>query len=110
MRVENCPRSGAEVFNTEYRLEASAKDSSGQCALGAPLRKGEEIVRREKDGLNIILDSGEDGCRRIWPTHFILESEIRSEEGTQEGRTGYANESNNSLAQGESVGEMTLWK
>ena len=36
----------------------------------------------------------------------------RSEEGTQEGRTGYANESKNSLEQGESesVGEMTLWK
>ena len=75
-----------------------------------PLRKGEEIVQREKDGLNIKIDSGEDGCRWIWPRHFNLESEIRSEEGTQEGRTEYDNESKNSLEQGESVGEMTLWK
>ena len=55
-----------------------------------------------------MIDSGEDGCRRIWPRYFNLESEIRSEEGTQEGRTGYVKESKNSLEQGESVGEMTM--
>ena len=68
------------------------------------------MVRREKGGLNIIIGSGEVGCRRIWPMYFNLESEIRSEDGTQEGRTGYVRESKNSLEQGESVGETTLWK
>ena len=46
----------------DCRWEASARDGSGQCALGAPRRKGDEIGRSEKEGLNIIIDSGDEGC------------------------------------------------
>ena len=42
-----------------HRWEASARDSSGQRALSSPLRKGAEMVRREKERLKIIIGSGE---------------------------------------------------
>ena len=37
---------------------------------------------RENEGLNIIIDSGEVGCRRMCPRYLNLESEMRSEDGT----------------------------
>ena len=59
------------MFRTVCRWEASARDSSGQCALGAPRRKGGEIVRSEKEGFNIIIDSRDEGYLKICPRHCI---------------------------------------
>ena len=83
------------MFRTVCRWEASARDSSGQCALGAPRRKGDETSRSEKEGLNS-------------PRHFILESEIRRDEGIQVERAGYERESKHSFEQGESEGSRAL--
>ena len=103
-------RGGGVQDWTVCRWEVSTRDSSGQCALGAPRREGVEIVRSEKEGLNIIIDSGDEGCLRIWPRDFILESEIWRDERIQVERTGYERESKYSFEQGESDGRTTLWK
>ena len=46
----------------------------------------------EKEGLNIIIDSGDEGCLRICPKYFNLESEIRRDDGMHVERTGYERE------------------
>lgn len=74
---------------------------------GAPCRKGEGIVRSECDRLNIVIDSAESGCLRMCPRYLIRASEIRMDDGIQEGRIGYDNERRYSLEHGESVGERT---
>ena len=45
--------------NKKALCAASANANSGQCALGAPRRKGGGIARREQDGLNTITNSAE---------------------------------------------------
>ena len=64
---------------------------------------------REYDGLNIMTDSGDEGCLRMRLKYFSLESEIQRDEGIQVERTGYERESKYSFEQGESEGRMTLW-
>ena len=59
--------------------------------------------------LNIVMESGDEGCLRICPRYFNLESEIRRDDGTHVGRMGYERESKHSFEQGESVGNKTLW-
>ena len=53
-------------------------------------------------------DSGDEGCLRMCPKYFSLESEIRRDEGIQVERTGSARESKYSLEQGESEERMAL--
>ena len=77
--------------------------------VALPDEKGEEIVRSEYDGLNIMTDSGDEGCLRMCPKYFSLESEIRRDEGIQVERTGYERESRHSFEQADSEGRMALW-
>ena len=64
-KLVKCPKIGGEGLMVVVWWADSANASSGQCALGAPLLKGEKIVRCESDGFNIMSDSGESGWRRI---------------------------------------------
>ena len=49
-------------------LDASARANSGQCALGAPFLKGDEIV----DGLKQIWCSKDCGWRKICPRYISV--------------------------------------
>ena len=68
-------------LNTDGKLRLGRVLASALSAL--PCEKGRRQYEKKR--------MGEEGCRRIWPRYFKRESEIRSEEGTHEGRTGYAN-------------------
>ena len=53
---ETWPKYGAPVWRTVEQWTVSAKVSSGQRARGAPRRNREEMVRREKELFNTMID------------------------------------------------------
>ena len=86
----------------------SARAISGQCALGAPRRNGDEMVRRESQLLKHKWCSMQVGWRSMWPRYFRRFLGDISWLGSKRPGT-WAKACCNRLLQQEVVGSKTLW-